>query len=39
LRAFACVWAAYFASIGRFNPYAPPWFKEPGFSTLAASTP
>lgn len=33
--AFAAVWAAYFAAIGLFNPYAPLWFKDLGFSTLA----
>jgi MFS transporter, PPP family, 3-phenylpropionic acid transporter len=26
---------AYFASIGLFNPYAPLWFQQLGFSTLA----
>ena len=35
LAAFAAVWFAYFASVGLFNPYAPLWFKELGFSTLA----
>ncbi len=33
--AFGTVWFFYFASIGVFNPYAPLWFKELGFSTLA----
>ena len=33
--AFRAVWFAYFASIGLFNPYAPLWFKDLGFSTLA----
>lgn len=33
--AFCFVWFAYFACIGMFNPYAPLWFKELGFSTLA----
>ena len=33
--AFAAVWFMYFAAIGMFNPYAPLWFKELGFSTLA----
>lgn len=35
LGAFAGVWFFYFAAIGLFNPYAPLWFKELGFSTLA----
>lgn len=35
LAAFGAVWFAYFATIGMFNPYAPLWFKELGFSTLA----
>lgn len=35
LRRFALLWCAYFAAIGAFNPYAPLWFKELGFSTLA----
>ncbi|GAB4114413.1 MAG: MFS transporter [Rubrivivax sp.] len=35
LGAFAGVWFCYFAAIGLFNPYAPLWFKELGFSTLA----
>lgn len=35
LGAFAAVWFAYFAAIGLFNPYAPLWFKDLGFSTLA----
>ncbi|MGC4080399.1 MAG: MFS transporter [Rubrivivax sp.] len=34
LRAFGAVWFVYFAAIGLFNPYAPLWFKELGFSTL-----
>lgn len=33
--AFAAVWFCYFAAIGMFNPYAPLWFKDLGFSTLA----
>lgn len=33
--AFGAVWFCYFACIGLFNPYAPLWFKELGFSTLA----
>lgn len=35
LAAFGTVWFAYFAAIGMFNPYAPLWFKDLGFSTLA----
>lgn len=35
LGAFSAVWFCYFAAIGLFNPYAPLWFKELGFSTLA----
>lgn len=35
LGAFAALWFCYFASIGIFNPFAPLWFKELGFSTLA----
>jgi PPP family 3-phenylpropionic acid transporter len=35
LRAFGGVWFFYFAAIGSFNPYAPLWFAELGFSTLA----
>ncbi|MFO1272996.1 MAG: MFS transporter [Rubrivivax sp.] len=33
--AFGAVWFCYFAAIGMFNPYAPLWFKDLGFSTLA----
>ena len=33
--AFAALYFCYFASIGTFNPYAPLWFKELGYSTLA----
>jgi PPP family 3-phenylpropionic acid transporter len=33
--AFCTVWFTYFAAIGMFNPYAPLWFKDLGFSTLA----
>ena len=33
--AFGAVWFAYFAGVGLFNPYAPLWFKDLGFSTLA----
>jgi MFS transporter, PPP family, 3-phenylpropionic acid transporter len=35
LGAFGAVWFCYFASVGLFNPYAPLWFKDLGFSTLA----
>jgi PPP family 3-phenylpropionic acid transporter len=35
LAAFGLVWFAYFATVGVFNPYAPLWFKDLGFSTLA----
>lgn len=35
LGAFSTVWFFYFAAIGMFNPYAPLWFKDLGFSTLA----
>ncbi|HNU11989.1 MAG TPA: MFS transporter [Rubrivivax sp.] len=35
LGAFGALWFCYFASIGIFNPFAPLWFKELGFSTLA----
>jgi PPP family 3-phenylpropionic acid transporter len=35
LTAFAAMWFAYFATVGLFNPYAPLWFKDLGFSTLA----
>ena len=38
LRVFGAVWFCYFASIGAFNPFAPLWFKELGFSTLAIGT-
>ena len=38
LAAFGAVWFCYFASIGIFNPYAPLWFKDLGFSTLAIGT-
>lgn len=38
LRAFGAVWFVYFAAIGLFNPYAPLWFKELGFSTLLIGT-
>ncbi|MBZ8139816.1 MFS transporter [Rubrivivax gelatinosus] len=32
--AFGAIWFVYFAGIALFNPYAPLWFKELGFSTL-----
>lgn len=35
LSAFGLLSFTYFAAIGLFNPYAPLWFKELGFSTLA----
>jgi MFS transporter, PPP family, 3-phenylpropionic acid transporter len=35
LAAFGAIWFCYFASIGAYNPYAPLWFQELGFSTLA----
>lgn len=35
LGAFAALWFTYFAAVGAFNPYAPLWFKELGFSALA----
>jgi PPP family 3-phenylpropionic acid transporter len=35
LAAFGAIWFCYFASIGAYNPYAPLWFRELGFSTLA----
>jgi PPP family 3-phenylpropionic acid transporter len=35
LPAFALLSFCYFATIGLFNPYAPLWFKDLGFSTLA----
>ena len=35
LVAFGALWFCYFAVVGAFNPYAPLWFKELGFSTLA----
>src|SRR4051794_1325792 len=35
LAAFGAVWFTYFAAIGLFNPYAPLWFKDLGFSTIA----
>lgn len=38
LSRFGALWFCYFAAIGAFNPYAPLWFKELGFSTLAIGT-
>lgn len=38
LARFGALWFCYFAAIGAFNPYAPLWFKELGFSTLAIGT-
>ena len=35
LPAFALLSFTYFAAIGLFNPYAPLWFKELGFTTWA----
>lgn len=35
LGAFSAVWFCYFAAIGLYNPYAPLWFKDLGYSTLA----
>ena len=35
LGVFGALWFCYFAAIGSFNPFAPLWFKELGFSTLA----
>lgn len=35
LAAFATLWAAYFATVGLFNPYAPLWFQSLGLGTLA----
>jgi PPP family 3-phenylpropionic acid transporter len=35
LVAFGALWFTYFVGIGLFNPYAPLWFKELGYSTLA----
>ncbi|GAB1390151.1 MAG: hypothetical protein AMXMBFR78_09340 [Rubrivivax sp.] len=35
LGAFGALWFCYFATVGIFNPFAPLWFKELGFSTLA----
>lgn len=32
---FSAVWFSYFAAIGLYNPYAPLWFKDLGWSTLA----
>lgn len=38
LHVFGALWFSYFAAIGAYNPYAPLWFKEIGFSTLAIGT-
>jgi MFS transporter, PPP family, 3-phenylpropionic acid transporter len=35
LRAFGALWFCYYATIGTFNPFAPLWFKDLGFSALA----
>jgi MFS transporter, PPP family, 3-phenylpropionic acid transporter len=35
LGVFGALWFCYFAAIGSFSPFAPLWFKELGFSTLA----
>ena len=35
LTAFGALFFCYFAVVGSFNPFAPLWFKELGFSTLA----
>ena len=35
LTAFGALFFCYFAAVGSFNPFAPLWFKELGFSTLA----
>jgi len=35
LRAYAALWFCYFTAMGAFNPFAPLWFKDLGFSTLA----
>ena len=35
---FGALWFCYFAAIGSFNPFAPLWFKDLGFSTLAIGT-
>ncbi len=35
LSRFGALWFCYFAAIGAYNPYAPLWFKDLGFSTLA----
>ena len=36
--AFALVWFSYFGAMGAFNPFAPLWFKDLGFTTLAIGT-
>lgn len=35
LGSFGALWFCYFATVGAYNPFAPLWFKELGFSTLA----
>jgi PPP family 3-phenylpropionic acid transporter len=32
---FGALWAAYFGSLGLFNPYSPLWLSHLGYSTLA----
>jgi PPP family 3-phenylpropionic acid transporter len=38
LAVFGAIWFCYFGAIGAYNPYAPLWFQELGFSTLAIGT-
>jgi PPP family 3-phenylpropionic acid transporter len=38
LFAFGAIWFCYFGAVGAYNPYAPLWFQELGFSTLAIGT-
>lgn len=35
LAPFGLLWFTYFVGIGLFNPYAPLWFQQLGYSTLA----
>jgi MFS transporter, PPP family, 3-phenylpropionic acid transporter len=35
---FGAIWFCYFGAVGAYNPYAPLWFQELGFSTLAIGT-
>lgn len=35
---YAALWLCYFAAMGTYSPFAPLWFKELGFSTLAIGT-